>query len=325
MTKVQFHVTEGVYPTMITPYKNGNVDYAAAEKLVEWYWQQGCDGIFAVCLSSEIFCLTLEERVRLTRTVVQTARRLAKNDKSRKPMMIVASGHVSDAFEDQVTELCAIAQEQPDALILISNRMNIEGDSDEKWISDAEQLIERLPKEIPLGIYECPVPYKRELSERILRWCAKNDRFYFIKDTCCDAERIAERLRICEGSQLKLFNANAQTFLKTMQYGAAGYCGVMANFQPSLYAWLVRHWKDEPQKAALVQDFLCMSTIAEGMNYPCSAKYYLDRYVGIPMELTARSVDHQAFSSYQRHCVDQFAEMNEFVQGQMENASGNSK
>lgn len=33
--------------------------------MVSWYISQGCDGLFAVCQSSEMFCLSLDERVRL--------------------------------------------------------------------------------------------------------------------------------------------------------------------------------------------------------------------------------------------------------------------
>ena len=46
---MDFKVKGGVYPTMITPYKNGEIDYEAVDNLVEWYWKQGCDGIFAAC------------------------------------------------------------------------------------------------------------------------------------------------------------------------------------------------------------------------------------------------------------------------------------
>lgn len=73
--------------------------------------------------------------------------------------VMVASGHVSDSFEDQVRELNAIAAEGPDALILISNRMDIKNTSDEKWIADTERLIAALPAEMPLGVYEYPKPY----------------------------------------------------------------------------------------------------------------------------------------------------------------------
>lgn len=305
---MSFKVVNGVYPTMITPYKDGKVDYTAVDKLVEWYWKQGCDGIFATCQSSEIMYLSLGDRVELTRAVVKKSRELAAADKSRKPMMIVASGHISDKFEDQAEELKLIAAQGPDALILISNRMDIENTSDEKWIKDTEKLIAELPENMPLGVYECPKPYKRLLSEKMIKWCASTGRFYFLKDTCCDADVIAKRLEICRGSNLRIFNANAQTLLSTLRNGAAGYCGVMANFHPAIYSWLVKS-DLASEEASLVQDYLGLAATIEALTYPCCAKYYLDKYEGIHMEITARSNDCELLTSYQRGCVDQLAEL----------------
>ena len=310
---MNFQVQRGVYPTMITPYqKNGEIDYAAVDALVEWYWKQGCDGIFAACQSSEIMFLSLDERVKLTRAVVKKAKALAEVDPSRKPMQIVASGHVSDSFEDQVKELNAIAAEKPDALILISNRMDIENTTDEKWIADTERLIAELPLDMPLGVYECPKPYKRLLSEKMIKWCAQSGRFYFVKDTCCDAAVIRDRLAWCEGSNLKLFNANAQTMFESAKDGCYGYCGVMANIHPAIYSRMLNGDLTE-KKASLYQDFLCLSAFVEALTYPCNAKYYLDRHAGIKMEWTARSNDVTLFTPYQQSIMDQLAELTDHI------------
>ena len=306
---MNFEATYGVYPTMITPYrKNGEVDDTAVEALTEWYWKRGCDGIFADCQSSEIQFLTLDERVSILHTVMQKVYALAAQDPSRPRMTVVASGHVSDGFEDQVRELNAIAAEKPDALILISNRMDIANTSDEAWIADTERLIAELPAEMPLGIYECPKPYKRLLSEKMLRWCVENGRFYFVKDTCCDAELIRARLEVCKGSHLKLFNANAQTLLETVRAGVYGYCGVMANFHPDLYTRLLKG-DINSSDASLLQDFLGLAATIEGQTYPCCAKYYLNRFEGVAMEPDARSADVRNLTAYQKSCVDQLAEL----------------
>ena len=38
-----------IFTTMITPYKkDGSVDYETAEKYVDWYFESGITGIFAV-------------------------------------------------------------------------------------------------------------------------------------------------------------------------------------------------------------------------------------------------------------------------------------
>lgn len=311
---MNFKVKGGVYPTMITPYKNGQIDYEACDKLVEWYWNAGCDGIFAACQSSEILYLSLEERVLLTRRVIKKSRELAQKDKSREPLMIVASGHVSDDFREQSHELSAIAAEGPDALILISNRMDIENTTDEKWIADTERLIATLPEDMPLGLYECPKPYKRLLTEKMIKWCAGTGRFYFIKDTCCDKSVIAERLKLCEGSELKLFNANGQTLLDTLKLGAYGYCGVMANFHPELYVRLMRS-DLYSKEAALLQDFLGLTSHLEALTYPCCAKYYVSEVVGIPIETYSRSNDEKNFTDYQKHCIMQMAEMQKMIFG----------
>ena len=89
--------------TMITPYKkDGGIDYETAEKYVDWYYKNGLDGIFAVCQSSEIFYLSLEERVELNRRVYKRAKELDPN------FLVVSSGHISDTLEEQARELNAI-------------------------------------------------------------------------------------------------------------------------------------------------------------------------------------------------------------------------
>ena len=95
-------IRQGVYPTMITPYApNGEIDYALVERLVDWYAEKGCRGVFAVCQSSEMAFLSLRERVRLAQTV--TAAASGRLD-------VVASGHISDSPEAQAEEVCAVAE-----------------------------------------------------------------------------------------------------------------------------------------------------------------------------------------------------------------------
>ena len=107
----------GVYPTMITPYdEKGNVDYGAVKALVEWYWEKGCEGIFASCQSSEIFRLSLKDRLGLAKTVKDTADALAAKDKSREAMTIVASGHTSDDFEEIKKKLRKMKRKSIDSM-----------------------------------------------------------------------------------------------------------------------------------------------------------------------------------------------------------------
>ncbi len=268
----------GVWPVMLTPYnEKQEIDYNALEQLVDWYIKEGVSGLFAVCQSSEMFYLSLEERIKLSKEVVKAA---------AGKVPVIASGHVSDSFEDQVTEINEIARTGVDAVILITNRLAGEDESDEIWLENCKRLLEIIDPDIPLGFYECPYPYKRLISVENIKWCADTGRFFFLKDTCCDTGEIRKKLKAIEGSNLKLYNANSSTLLESLKDGATGYSGVMANFHPSLYAWLCKNY--EKISAEDLSDLLTITSLIERQYYPVNAKYYLKTFENLPMTTVCR-------------------------------------
>lgn len=289
-------IRDGVWPTMITPFtEDGKIDEESLERAVEWYIGHGVDGLFAVCQSSEMFFLSLEERVKLAEAVVRLAA-------GRVP--VIASGHISDRFEDQVAELNRMAETGIDALVLITNRLAEEGESDDVFRRNLERLLKHLPEGIKLSFYECPYPYKRIISPELLRWCADTGRFAFLKDTSCDVENIRAKLDAVKGSSLKIFNANTATLLESLRLGAAGYSGVMANFHPDLYVWLFRNWKEQPEKAGRLMNVLTMASFIEKQLYPVNAKYYL-MLEGVYKSMYCRSKNHKEFTATNRLEVEQ--------------------
>ncbi len=297
------HSSLHVYPTMVTPMcPDGRIDLDALDLLVEWYWNQGCDGVFASCQSSEIWFLNEDDRVLLAERVKRKADALSLSNPSRSRMSVVASGHVSEDFHSQVRELTRIAETGVDAVILITNRLDIANTSDDAWIADAERLLRALPPEIKLGLYECPFPYKRLLTPVMLKWALSTGRFRFIKDTCCDADEIDRRMSILRGTSLSLFNANAQTLLPSICSGASGYSGVMANFHPALYVWLMQH--PDHARAQEVADFLCLAAFTEALAYPVTAKYHLRHWASLPIGLMTKSRDPRELTPYHELCID---------------------
>jgi 4-hydroxy-tetrahydrodipicolinate synthase len=292
----QMNISNGVWPTMITPFTDTNkVDYGALEKLIEWYLENGVDGLFAVCQSSEMFYLTLDERVRISALV---------KEKSAGRVPVIASGHIADSFEDQVKELNAISETGIDALVLLTNRLASEDESDVNFKNNLEKLLKHIPDGIQLGFYECPYPYKRILSPELLKWCSETGRFSFLKDTSCDAKNIEAKLEAVRGSSLKIFNANTATLLETLRLGAAGFSGVMANFHPNLYARLMRNWGEKPEDADQLSDFLSIASFIEKQLYPVNAKYYL-MLEGIFENYHCRSKNHREFTVTNRLEVEQ--------------------
>ena len=276
------HFPGGVWPVMLTPFTEDNqVDYPALEQLVEWYIENGVSGLFAVCQSSEMFYLSLEERVKIAGFV---------KEKANGRLPVIASGHISDSMEDQAEELKAVAATGVDAVILITNRLAKQEESDEVWISNLKELLGHLPEDVKLGFYECPYPYKRVMSKKTVQWCAETNRFYFLKDTSCDIHNIAEKLEICKGTNLKLYNANTATLLESLKLGAAGYSGVMANMQCGLYDKLTAEFEKEGMED--LSDMLTLCALIEYQCYPVNAKYYLQKE-GVAMTTVTRTKNNK--------------------------------
>ncbi|MBP3543418.1 MAG: dihydrodipicolinate synthase family protein [Lachnospiraceae bacterium] len=284
----------GVWPVMLAPFtKTGAVDYEGLKQLTEWYIGCGCEGLFAVCQSSEMYFLTLDERVQIAKTVVETAA-------GRVP--VIASGNICEAPEERVEETNRIAGTGVDAVILITNQFAAPEESDEVWLDNCMSFIEQINPEVPLGFYECPYPYKRLISLENLKACADTGRFYFLKDTCCDEALIEERLKQVEGSRLKLYNANSTTLLKSLRAGAVGFSGVMANFHPKLYVYLCEHFKEKEVEE--LQAFLAIASLIERQYYPVNAKYYIQKYTGVPITTFSRRQDDKGLTETFKMEVD---------------------
>ncbi|MEN3754484.1 dihydrodipicolinate synthase family protein [Mangrovibacter yixingensis] len=278
----------GIWPVMLTPFNHEReIDWDSLEKLVEWYLKAGVHGLFAACQSSEMFYLSDSEARHVVNFIV---------DKVAGRVPVVASGHTATGISQQIEQLCAMAETGIDGLILISNRLAQADETSDKVLSTLQQMTQSLPDNVDLGIYECPFPYKRLLSDDVVSWCAQSQRFTFIKDTCCSLPIITRRLKLTQDSRLHIANANSQTLLGAFRQGCQAYSGVMANFHPELYVWLYEHWQTEPEKAEILADYLSTAALVENLDYPVCAKYYQQK-IGNFRDFTCRSRGSQTWNN----------------------------
>lgn len=261
-----FSSIHGIVPVMITPFTPGDrIDWAGYEALIEWYLANGSEALFAVCQSSEMQALSLEERRDLARFTVEHVA-------GRVP--VVASGHISETMDEQKAELLAMADTGVDGVVLVTNRLAGPQEDSATLRDRLDALLAALPTGLPLGLYECPSPYRRLLTDDEISWCAETGRFAFLKDVSCDMGTIERRLALTRGMPLAINNANAAIAWPALQAGAKGFCGVMNNFHPDLYRWLQDHGEAHPSLAEDLATFLALAAQCEPMGYPKLAKLF---------------------------------------------------
>ena len=269
----------GVWPTMVTPfYDDGRLDLDGAARLTEWFVEQGVAGLFTVCLSSEMYELTPEERLQLADAVV-------KASGGRVP---VAAGAVYAGSITQQTEFArCMADMGVNTVVVIANQL-VGPEADEcQWQTAMEQYLSLMPNNVRLGVYECPVPYHRLLSPELLGWVASTGRFVFTKDTCAHLPTILQKLEAIEGSGLGFYNAHTATLLASLRAGGSGYSGTAANVFPKLLVWLCSHYASHPQEAESLQNLLSVADSYVGYQYPSSAKERI-RMQGVAMQTASR-------------------------------------
>lgn len=279
-------VQNGVVPVMLTPFNPDlSVDYPSLEKLIEWYLDSGAVGLFAACQSSEIMHLSDQEIQDMVRFIVE---------KVANRVPVIASGHTADTFEGQMVQLNNMIAAGVDGVVLITNRLGDQSATDSDVIQYMEKIANALPADMPLGLYECPAPWKRLLSDYVLEWCINSKRFTFLKDTCCSLDILQRRLALAKNSPFKIYNANGPTLLGSLRMGAAGYSGVMANYHCDLYSWLCLHYDEHSELVEDVADFLAVTSLGECVTYPVSAKYAQKR-LGNLTSTASRTVNEAAF------------------------------
>lgn len=290
---------------MITPFtQSGAVDWKALDILTEWYIRSGVAGIFSICLSSEMFQLSNEERVGIARRVVERAA-------GRVP--VVAGGTFEGGVMVQASLMNDLSK-YVDAVVIITNQIANMEDSDEVWLQYLKELME-LTGNFPLGFYETPMPKVRSLTPEIMKWAAGTGRFVFHKDTSLNEAVMLEKLRVVKsvaGTPLKFFTAKVQFLTTLLDNGGNGFSGTCPNFFPWMPVWLCQSIsRSAPREKQLrMQRFLSVSDRVVAHKYPTSSKYYLKTFYDVPMTTVSRihSVELNQQDAMSQQCTKEWME-----------------
>ena len=271
---------KGLWPVMITPFTNNNhIDLTGLERLTNMYLDAGVNGMFANCLSSEMYQLTSEERLLLTSNVVKFC-------DGKVP--VVATGTFSRNQNENADFIKKIYDTGVNAVILITSLL-VEPDENETVLKNRLEKLLLDTGNIPLGVYECPIPYKRLLSPEIMTWMASTGRFIYHKDTSCNSISLEKKAAAVKGTNFGVYNADTSTALDSLDSGSRGISPISGNFYPEPYSYLLKEYfaNGRTEKLNRLHAFLTMMDRVTHSFYPYSAKLFLVKR-GLKIETNTR-------------------------------------
>ncbi|WP_231490935.1 dihydrodipicolinate synthase family protein [Pedobacter sp. Leaf170] len=261
---------KGFIPVMLTPFlSNGNIDYPALTQLTEIYLQAGSSGLFANCLSSEMFELTDVERIDAIKHVIKVV---------GGAVPVVATGTFGGEISKQADFVKHVNDTGVEAVIAITGLLADENAEDNVFDDNVHQLLKQTDN-IPIGFYECPVPYKRIIKPQQLADFVSTGRVIYHKDTCLDLAQIKEKIKLTKVHNFGLYDAYIVHALDSLKAGSAGLSCIQGNYFPELIVWLCDHYNDESLKEELevVQQFLIDNMDVMHNVYPLVSKYFLQK------------------------------------------------
>lgn len=301
---------KGFIPVMLTPFKdNGAVDFDGLTKLTELYIEAGAAGLFANCLSSEMFELSEAERLAVVKHVVSAA---------QGAVPVVATGTFGGPIPQQADFVKQIYNCGVEAVIGITGLLAGENEGDEVFDANVGTLLS-LTEKIPMGFYECPVPYKRLISPGQLGCLVATGRVTYHKDTCLDIEQVKAKIAATAGHQFGLYDAYMVHAVESLKAGSAGLSCIQGNFFPELIVWLCNNYNNPQwvQEVNSVQQFFIEHMDVMHNVYPIIAKYHLQKR-GLQISTFTRRKDIGIFDTKVKTAIDELSNSYNVLKNELE-------
>ncbi len=212
---------KGSIPALITPFKNGAVDFDTLIRLVEWHVAQGSNGLVPVGTTGESPTLTHAEHGAVVEAVVKAAA-------GRIP---VIAGAGSNNTAEGIELIRHAEKVGADAALVVTPYYNKPTQAGliahYTAIHDAANL--------PIVIYNIPGRSVVDMAPETMGTLAKLARIIGVKDATGKIERVSMQRMTCGADFVQLSGEDA-TALGFNAHGGVGCISVTANVAPKLCA-----------------------------------------------------------------------------------------
>ncbi len=209
----------GVYTALITPFKNGKIDYDAVAKIIEMQIASGVDGLVPMGTTGESPTVSFEEHKEYIERVVKIANRRVR----------VIAGTGSNATDEAICLSKSAQSHGVDGVLLVNpyyNRPTQQG-----LIAHFEAIAKSVT--IPVVLYNIPgrtgVNF---LPESIKTLIDRVDNVVAIKEASGDVSQMMRVIELC-GDRLTLISGDDNLLLPVLAIGGRGVISVLSNMLPA--------------------------------------------------------------------------------------------
>ncbi len=226
----------GSIVALITPFRNGSIDEAALQSLVEWHVEQGTHGLVPVGTTGKSPTLSHAEHQRVVELVVEAAA-------GRRP---VIAGAGSNSTAEAISLAKHAKTAGADGILVVTpyyNKPTQDGlYAHYKAIHDAAEL--------PLVIYNIPGRSVVDMSVDTMAALARLPNVVGVKDATCDLARPLLTRLAC-GADFCQLSGEDITALAFLASGGDGCISVTANVAPRQCALMQEAWERGDASGAL--------------------------------------------------------------------------
>ncbi|MDG1970114.1 MAG: 4-hydroxy-tetrahydrodipicolinate synthase [Paracoccaceae bacterium] len=209
----------GSMPALVTPFKDGGVDYKTLSDLVEWHIAEGSNGLVPVGTTGESPTLSHEEHEEVIAAVVKTAA-------GRIPV-IAGAGSNNTA---EATRFVQFAEKVgADGALVVTPYYN--KPTQRGLIEHFTQLNDCA--DIPIIIYNIPPRSVIDMTPETMGQLSKLKNIVGVKDATADIARVSETRITCGPDFIQLTGEDASA-LGFYAHGGVGAISVTANVAPRL-------------------------------------------------------------------------------------------
>jgi 4-hydroxy-tetrahydrodipicolinate synthase len=226
----------GTFTALVTPFRNGEIDAGAFEKLIEGQIAAGIDGVVAIGTTGESPTLSQDEREQMIRLAVTIVKGRCK----------VLAGTGSNSTAHAVADTKLAEKLGVDGALIVAPYYN--KPSQEGLFRHFKAIAAET--KLPIMLYNIPGRCGVDIgADTVVRLAEACKNIVTIKEASGSVERVSElRSRLPES--FSILSGDDSLTLPFMAVGAAGVVSVASNLFPAEVRALVRAYESGDMKSA---------------------------------------------------------------------------